>query len=249
MFRLLIPLVALTLLATAARADDAADAKAIIEKAIQARGEKSDARSDTLTWKEKGTFSAKGFALAYTAEWAFQAPDRYRFTTTFDFGGVKSTTVIGVKGEKAWAAESGKTEDLTGEKLVQTRNEAYQLWVISLTPLVRDRGFTLATGKSPNVSGKPTVAVKVTRDKKPAITLVFDKASGLLVKRELMVKDELQKWKEVRDEAYFSDYKDVGGVKFFTKLKVIRDGEPLIDATLTDQKRNAKLDAKLFEKP
>jgi hypothetical protein len=91
--------------------------------------------------------------------------------------------------------------------------------------------------------------VKVTRDKQPAVTLYFDKETALLVKRDAVVKDEFQKWKEALDEAYLSDYKDVGGVKFFTKLKVVRDGKPMIEATLSDQKVNEKLDAKLFEKP
>jgi outer membrane lipoprotein-sorting protein len=243
----LIPLAAFALLVPAARADDAADAKAIVEKAIKARGGKADARS--MTWKEKGKFTAMGFGLPYTAEWAFQAPDKYRFAFTADFGDARINTTVVVNGEKAWASEGGKAEELTGEKLVQTRNEAYQLWVLSLTPLASDKGFTLATAKGQNVGGKPTVAVKVTRDKKPPITLYFDKESGLLVKREMRVKDELQKWKEVLDEAYLSDYKEVGGAKVFTKLRVVRDGKPMIDATLSDQKADEKLDAKLFEKP
>jgi hypothetical protein len=245
MHKLLIPLAALALPVPTARADGATEAKAAVEKAIKARGGKFDA----MTWKEAGKFTAMGFALPYTAEWAFQAPDKYRFTSTIDFGGAKSTNVVVVNGEKAWASEGGKAEELTGEKLIQTRNEAYQLWVMSLTPLVGDKGFTLATAKGKDVGGKPTVAVKVTRDKQPAVTLYFDKESGLLVKRDTTVKDELQKWKEVLDEAYLSDYKEVGGAKVFTKLRVVRDGKPMIDATLSDQKASEKLDAKLFEKP
>jgi outer membrane lipoprotein-sorting protein len=248
MHKLLIPLLAAFAFAPAGRADDAADAKSIVEKAIKARGEKPDAKTDSLKWKEKGKVTVLGF-LPYTANWTFQAPDKYRFAFTGEFGDAKIHMTVVVNGDKAWASEGGKAEELTGEKLVQTRNEAYQLWVLSLTPLVSDKGFTLATAKGQNVGGKPTVAVKVTRDKKPAITLYFDKESGLLVKREMRVKDELQKWKDVLDEAYFSDYKEAGGVKFFTKLKVVRDGKPMIDATLSDQKVNEKLDAKLFEKP
>src|SRR5262249_15185356 len=129
------------------------------------------------------------------------------------------------------------------------KNEAYQFWVTSLTPLVSDNGFTLATAKGKDVNGKPSAAVKVTRDKKPAITLYFDTASGLLVKFEMTVKDEFQKWKEVLDEAYFQGYKDVNGRKLFHKLRIVRDGKPMIESTLSDQKFPEKLDGKLFEKP
>jgi hypothetical protein len=149
-----------------------------------------------------------------------------------------------------WAVEGGKVEETTGEKLEQTLNEGYQLWVTSLTPLVTDKGFTLATAKGKDVTGKPTNAVTVTRDKKPAITLYFDKGTGLLAKREITVKDEFQKWKEVLDEAYFWDYKVTDdGKSHFTKLKIVRDGKPMIEASLSDLKEVEKLDAKLFEKP
>jgi hypothetical protein len=249
MHRLLITLLAAFAFAPALRADDAADAKATVERAIKARGGKPGEKFDALTWKEKGTFTAMGFGVPYSAEWAFQAPDKYRFAFTGELGDVKIHMLVVVNGEKAWASEGGKVEELTGEKLVQTRNEAYQLWVLSLAPLVSDKGFTLATAKGQDVSGKPTSAVKVSRDKQPDITLYFDKATGLLVKRETRVKDEFQKWKEVTDEAYFSDYKDANGAKVFTKLKVVRDGKPMIEATLSDQKAGEKLDAKLFAKP
>jgi hypothetical protein len=232
------------------RADDATDAKAIVEKAIKARGDKSDSKNAATAWKDAGTFHGYGMPLQYTAEWAFQAPDKYRFVFVAPFGELKFGLTVVVNGEKAWGKEGGdKTEEYTGEKREQTVNESYQLWVMSLTPLVNEKGFTLAIVKGKDVASKPTSAVKVTRDKKPAITLYFDRDSGLLVKREVMVKDEFQKWKEVLDEAYLSDYKETDGVKRFTKLKIVRDGKTMIEATLSDAKDSEKLDEKLFEKP
>jgi hypothetical protein len=35
----------------------------------------------------------------------------------------------------------------------------------------------------------------------------------------------------------------------FTKLRVIRDGKPLLESKLSDQKKPEKFDAKVFEKP
>jgi hypothetical protein len=93
------------------------------------------------------------------------------------------------------------------------------------------------------------VGVTVTRDKMPPVTLYFDKATGLLLKSESKVKDELQGWKVVPEEVYYDDYKDVGGRKFFGKMKVVRDGKTMIESTISDQKSAEKLDAKLFEKP
>lgn len=249
MRKFLFPLAAVFALTPTLHADDAADAKAIVEKAIKARGDKLDSKNAAMTWKDTGKFTGMGITLPYTADWAFQAPDKYRFTLSATLGEAKINLLVVVNGEKGWGKEGDKVEEFTGEKRDQVVNEAYQFRVTSLVPLVNDKGFTLATAKGKDVNGKPTVAVKVTHEKKPAVTLYFDKDSGLLVKREIIVKDEFQKWKEVLDEAYFSDYKDMGGTKFFTKLKIVRDGKPMIESTLSDAKVSEKLDPKLFEKP
>lgn len=240
---------ALSALAPALRADDAADAKALVEKAIKARGDKPDAKHAATTWKEAGKFTGGGFALPYTADWAFQAPDKYRFALVGTLGEIKINITVVVAGDKAWETDGDKTREITGEKLDYVRGEVYQLWVLSLSPLVTEKGFTLATAKGKDVAGKPTTAVKVTRDKHRAITLYFDKDSGLLVKSETIVKDEFQKWKEVQDEGYYSDYKEAGGKQRFTKFKIVRDGKTLIESTMSDAKDAEKLDAKLFEKP
>ena len=232
-----------------ARADDAADARAIVEKGVTARGDKPDAKALAQTWKEKGVFTAGGMKMEYTSDWAFQGPDKYRFVVLGKLGDLDVNLTVVANGAKAWGTFAGMTDEFTGEKLEYTLNEVYQLWVTSLTPLLAEKGFTLATAKAKDVGGKPTVAVTVTRDKKPAVTLYFDKASGLLVKTEMTVKDEFQKWKEVADETYFEDYKDADGRQVFTKFRVVRDGKPLITSTLSDQKAAETLDAKLFEKP
>lgn len=249
MRRFLIPLAVLFAFSLVTRADDAADAKAMIEKAIKARGDKADSKNNAMTWKEKGRFSGNGVNVEYKSDWAFQGPDKYRFVLVAEIDDAKVNMTYVVNGEKAWILEGGQSEEMAGEKLAQSQNDAYQFWVTSLAPLVNDKGFTLATAKGKDVDGKATTAVKVTCEKKPELTLFFDKESGLLVKREVMVKDEFQGWKEVLDEATFSDYKETNGVKYFTKLKIVRDGKTLIDSTISDAKASEKLDTKLFERP
>lgn len=70
-----------------------------------------------------------------------------------------------------------------------------------------------------------------------------------MAKSETRVKDEFQNWKEVTDEAFFSNWKDDGGIKGFNKLKIVRDGKPLIESEFSDRKRPQTIDPKLFEKP
>jgi len=165
------------------------------------------------------------------------------------FGEAKLTITAVVNGDKAWQSDGKMVEEITGDKLEYTKTEVYALWVTSLSALTTEKGFTLATAKGKDVDGKPTAAVTVAREKRPTITLYFDKATGLLVKTEYTAKDEFQKWKPVLDETYLGDYKEVGGMKVFTKLKVVRDGKTMIETTLSDQKWGAKIDPKAFEKP
>lgn len=245
----LLPLAALFLFATSARCDDASDARAIVEKAVKAAGYKPDEKSPAMTWKDKGKFSGGGFEMDYTGDFAFQGPDKYRFSVTGDFGGMKLTFTVVTNGNKTWESAMGMTQEPDGDKLEYMKNQVYNLNVSSLLPLLADKEFKLATAGEKDVNGKKAVGVKVTRDKHPAVTLYFDKTTGLLAKAETKVKDEFQGWKEVPEDVYYDDYKEIGGKKFFGKMKIVRDGKTMIESVLSEQKLAEKLDAKLFEKP
>lgn len=246
---MLLPLLSVFVVTSAARADDAAEAKAIVEKAIKAVGYKADEKPAAMTWNDKGKFTGGGVTLDYTGEFAFQSPDKYRFAVNTELEGMKVTFVAIANGQKAWESALGQSQEMTDEKLQYMLDQVYTLNVSMLWPLLTDKGFKLATGGEADVNGKKAIVVKVTRDKKPAVTLYFDKTTGLLVKSESKVKDEFQAWKEVPEEAYYEDYKDVGGKKLFGKMRIVRDGKPMIDTVLSNQKVAEKLDAKLFDKP
>jgi outer membrane lipoprotein-sorting protein len=231
------------------RGDDADDARAIVVKSVKAHGYKEDDKLTAMTWKDKGKFSGGGFSMDYTADWAFQGPDKYRFAMAGEFGGVKIAMSVVANGDKAWQSMDGKTEEITAEKLEYVVTEVYQLHVTSLLPLLADKEFKLATAGEKDIDGKKATAVKVSRAKRPDMLLYFDNATSLLAKTEIKVKDEFQGWKEVLDEAFFSDYAKKDGHQFFQKMKVVRDGKTMIESTMSDQKVAEKLDPKLFDKP
>ena len=103
----LVPLAALFLFVSTTRADDAADAKAIVEKGFKATGQKPGDKAKAMTWKDKGKFSGGGFSLDYTGEYAFQAPDKYRMSITADLEGMKVTFVGVTNGDNAWQSAMG----------------------------------------------------------------------------------------------------------------------------------------------
>jgi hypothetical protein len=248
--RPLFPALALVFAASpAARADDAADAKALVAKAIKAAGSPDDGKPVLRTWKDDGVLHFGDMKIPYTGTWYFRGPDAMRFEISVDFMGQKVQFTHVVNGDKVWDSMDGRTEEVTGEKKEYSRNAAYFTWVYSLTPLTHDAEFKLATAGEKAVSGKPAAGVRVERKDRPSVTLYFDKDTGLLAKSEVRVKDEFQGWKEVLDENYFEDWKEVGGRKVFTKLRVVRDGKPLLESKLSDVKYPDTFDPKLFEKP
>jgi hypothetical protein len=232
--------------AAAARADDA---KAVVEKGLKASGWDKD-KSPCMTWKDKGKFSGGGMEMTYAGDWAVQLPDKYRFAIKVKFGEMDIDFAFVLNGDKASESAAGMTQDVTGEKLEYTKNQMYSMWVQSLSPLLSDAAFKLKEVPGKDVDGKPTAGVQVDREGKPTVTLNFDKASGLLVRLDYKTKNEFEGWKECTDETYLSDWKDLGGgVKVFHKMKVLRDGKPLIESEMSEFKRPEKLDPKLFEKP
>ena len=225
------------------------DPKATITKAIKASGAKDDGKPINMTWHDVGVIHAAGLKIDYTADFTFRAPDALRFDMTAEVMGQKIKLTSVITADKVWDAADGKVEEVAGEKKDHSLSMAYQLWVTSLSQLTRDKAFKLSSVVGKKVNDKPTHGVLVERKDKPVVTLYFDKESGLMVKSEMNVKDEFQGWKEVLEEVYYEEYKDVDGVKVFEKLRVVRDGKTFIESNMSGMKSPEKLDAKLFEKP
>jgi hypothetical protein len=236
---------AAAVLAAGARADD--DARKLVEKAVAAVNPPQKAAG--MTWRDKGTLTAAGMALKYTADWWVAFPDKERFVLDTEFMGQKLNLTLVVNGDKAWESAFGKTQEVAGDKLDYVRGEVYQLWVLSLRPLLTDKEFTLTRAADVEVGKRKCPGVTVERKGKPAVAIHFDPETGVPVRAAMKTKDEFQNWKEVTDEAFFEDYKDVDGRKVFAKLRVVRDGKPLIESALSDARWHETMEAKLFEKP
>lgn len=243
-------LCALTMFASAAsgfaRAEE--QAAAIVKRAIKAAG-MPDSGYRYSAWTEDGVFTGGGFSMRYVSEWAYEMPDKYRFSLSGEMGGQKFNIVAAYDGKTAWESAMGMTREVTGPKLETMRNEAHQFQVLSLTPLVRDRRFQIKAIGERKVGNAATNVVQVDRRERPTVRLFFDKKSGLVVKSEMLNKDEFQAWKEVLDECFLEDHRKVDGRMLFHKIRVVREGKLMIDAKLSNQKFPNGLDAKLFAKP
>lgn len=228
--------------------DDHAKAKAVVEKAIKAAGWDKDSPTALRTWKDKGKFTGGGMSAEFTGEYAFAAPDRYRFAVKMEFGGQKIELTVIANGDKVQESAFGMTRLATGEKLEYVLGQVHQMWVQSLVPLVSDKEFRLKPLPEIKIGDAPATGVEVTRKGKPTVKLYFDTKTGLLAKAERTVKNEFDGWKETLSEGYVGGWKDGdGGRKVFTKLRVDSGGKTMLESELSGYKVTDKIDPKLFE--
>jgi outer membrane lipoprotein-sorting protein len=229
-------------LAGQTNADDPADARAIIDKAINALGGKDKlAQLKAQTWSESGTYYGQGKGLPYTGKYALQFPNQFRME-------IEGVFTMVVNGDQGWLKSEKGTEEMTKEQLASEHTNLYAGWVATLIPL-DDKAYTLAPLEATKIDDKPVVGVKVSRKEHSDVKLYFDKATNLLVRSESTVRSQEAKGKEVKQEVTLSDYQDVSGTKVPGKIAVKRDGKLYVEAKNQDFKVGKKLDDKVFAKP
>jgi hypothetical protein len=241
----LIPL-ALTLALTTPSADDAAQARAVIDRSVQAvGGEAKLAGAGRYTQKATGKFHGPAGPVAFTGEWTADLPGQVRESVESEADGMKFRAVKVIAGDKGWLRVNDSVEELDKDALATARDETYAAWVTTLLPL-KEKEFTLAPLGEAKVGDRDAVGVRVTRADRPDVTLYFDKEKGWLLRTEYAVKVHGLK---VRQEVFYDDYKDADGLQRPRTLTVKRDGKLLVECEVTEFKALDKADPKLFEKP
>jgi len=231
----------LTLTALVA-ADEAAEARAILDKAIKAHGGAEKlAKLSLVTRKERGKYYGLGDALPYTANSTIQLPDKLRLEVVGIYLAV-------LDGDKGWVHANGETKDMTKEQLAGTKIERYVDLVTTLVPL-KEKEFKIEKLPTVKVNDQPAVGVKVTRKDRPTVSLYFDEKTGLLVKTRWRPKSAEKGDAEVDQETFYSDFKDTPAGKVAGKIVVKRDGELYLETEREEVKPIEKAAKDAFAKP
>jgi hypothetical protein len=237
---------ALGVVASPARADDAAEARAIIDKAVRAvGGEAKLAAAGAYTQKVSGKFHGPAGVIAFTGEWAVSLPDRLRQVTDSTSDGMKFRAVRVIAGDKGWLRVNDTLVELDKDTLAGEREQMYAAWVASLLPL-KEKDFVLAPLGESKVGDRSAVGVKVTPKEHGPVSLYFDAEKDWLLRAEFHVK---RPGGEATQEVLYDDYQGADGLKRPRKTTVRRDGKVLVEAEVTEFKPLDKPDPKLFEKP
>lgn len=223
-------------------AQDAAGAKAVIDKAIAAAGGEKFVKFPAASWKAKGVINVNDQRFEFTGEWHVQFPNRMRRVLETD-NGIKLT--VFVDGDKTWTnagANIGEVKDAAAA----LRDEMYVQWVAGLACLRRP-GFETAVLGDAQVDGRAAVQVRVTRKERPQVLLYFDKGTHLLVKHDRnggcpygLRQDNFE------EERTYSDYKEFDGIKRPTRVVVKRDGKVFIEMDRSEIQPLEKLDDAMF---
>lgn len=254
MRRLLIPCALVLALAALGRADDDADAKAVVEKAVKARGGADNLakyKADVL--KIKGAVHVSGLDIDFTGEISFQQPDKSRAVIEGTVMGTNFKSTRVVNGDKGWIDDLlGATQsmrDMSKEELAEER-ESQNANSIARLAVLTDKAYTVSTVGESKVGDKEAVGILVKRKGYRDVSLFFDKKTHLLLKSETRVKDpQGGGGTEFTQEAFYDDYKKVGDLQVAHKLTIKRDGKAFLESETTEFKPEEKLDDGLFAKP
>lgn len=234
--------------AAVVRADDQADLKALVDKAIKATGgEDKLAKYKAMSWKGKGTVHVMNMALPYTGDWTVQWPNQFKARIEADVAGNKFTFVIVSNGDKGWFKVNEMTEEMDKDRMAEHREERYASFLTRLLPL-KDKDVTLAALGESKVNNRPALGIKVSKKGHRDVQLFFDKETFLLVKMETRIKDQ-GVGPEMTQETFYSDHKVVDGIQQPTKVVIKRDGNPYIEDESFEHKYMEKVDNSTFEKP
>jgi hypothetical protein len=229
----------------AGRADDAADARAIVEKAIKATGGADVLKKyPAMTVKAKGTFYGVGDGIELKIEQYFVLPDKMRMEVKSDM--INFTQVFDT--DKGWLDAGGNSMEMPKALAEEAKEELYARWLTRLYPLLEE-GYKLSPLGEVKVADKPAVGVRVEHKGHRDVSLFFDKDSGLLVRIQRKGKDIQAGGAEYTGEATYGDYRKVEGQEVPFKVSVRRDGKRYVELEAQEVKPSEKLDDKLFQKP
>lgn len=220
----------------------------IINKAIEAHGGMERLARVRADWiKMEGKLTLADREIPFVGETTVQLPDRFKNVILVDGPERKYQIVQILNGDKALVTIDGQPQKLSPAAGSEMRETLQLDRAIRLVPLLRDPGFELDYVGESKVDDKPVLGVRVRAKGRKELRLYFDKATYLLVKTEHTLEDG--NGKEIRQEGYYSDFKDVQGYKKPHRMIAHRNGKKVMEATLLEVKFLDKVDPNEFKVP
>jgi len=225
------------------------EVRPIIDKAIQAHGgEEKLAKVKAVRAKSKGTIHLGGARSAYMNVEAWQLPDRIKVVMEMENQGQRLRMIQVLNGDKGWLSLNGQTQKIPQQMRPELEELLHAARVQTLTPLLQDNAYKPAPLGEGKVENRPTVGVKVSHKGRRDVHLFFDKERGRLLKTAFQVQPA-EGGKKASVECYYSNHKDMGGLKWPTRKIVFMDGKKFTEGEVTEFKFVDRFDDTEFAKP
>lgn len=226
-------------------------AKAVIDKAIQAvGGEAKLAKFNAANMKIRATEKRGGNEVVMDMDLTMQGLDRIRWEVEIERMGMRMTALFVFNGDQAWGKQGDKVEDLPPEVLTEFKKLLSSFRVVQTLGTLKDKAVTSTLLGESKVGERPAVGIRLSRPNDADTDLFFDKETGLLLRLE--TKMMAGPGAEGTLEILYADYKEIGGIKHFSKLTLKRTGGERMDemeAELNELKPLEKVDEGLFARP
>ena len=248
--RTLVALVALCLVAplAMARPESALTPRQVIERAIVAHGgyeSLSKARAERI--ELRGVMYVGNTPVTFTNHLTLQLPGQYKSVVVLQQGERRHSVVHLLNGDNAMIVIDGQPQTVNSLHLSQLRQTLQLEQAMRLVPLLSDPGFTLHPGQDFSYNGGVVTSVRIQGKSQRELVLFFDQKTGLLVKSEHKI--DGPGGKDVTQEAFYSDYREIGGHRRAGKVTVRRDGQKVMDVELVSAQRVVRIDVLEFNRP
>jgi hypothetical protein len=222
--------------------------RGVIEKAIAAHGgyEKLAAiRADKV--KVKGTLRVGPTAMPFTNEMALQLPGQFKSVVTITEANRTHQIVHLLDMDKATILLDGQAQTVAGAHLAQLHQTLQLEQALRLVPLLNDSAFTLHLLPEVKYNTFVYAGVRITGKGQRDLDLYFDRGTGLLVKAAHRL--DGPGGKDILQEAYYGDYRDLGGYRRPCKVVIFRDGKRVMEADVIEARRLERIDPVEFTRP
>ena len=180
--------------------------RAIIEKAIKARGGLETITKPGASYRKvKGEFPDRGYKFIGDG-YSESRKNRLKLVHNTIGTDDNEQRIMVINGDKGWFVLQGTLITLDERAMARMKRARFADRVASLTVLMKEKGYKLAHLGESKIKEKTALGIKVSYEGQPDMNLYFDKHSGLLIKTRQQFFDSDEN-REVVHELYYSEFK------------------------------------------
>ena len=222
---------------------DIAKAREILADAVDAHGELENLKQvKTLVSVGKIVMNTPAGEMTMDGKVTVALPSKARYDMTIQAMGMTMSRVLGE--ESAWMASPQGTQTMPEVFVQEGRNEIFRLNP-PLLIYVSGADVPVQHLGEEDVNGKMADVVLASDTPAGSIKLFIDQESKYIVKKAFQALG--QQGSPVQREEFYSDHRDISGVKIAFSITSVDDGEKVAEVTLSEVTINAEVDESIFE--